>query len=139
MKTSHILLIILLVAIVAIIIGTVTDARTFENFENAARNQGKTVQVVGYLNKEKPLEYDPVKDANRFAFYMFDKDSVEKKVIYLGTKPQDFERSEQIVVTGHMQGDSFIAEKILMKCPSKYNNGQTVEVTGAIETNQNGN
>ena len=46
--------------------------------------------------------------------------TLERKVIFLGSKPQDFERSEQIVLTGKMKGDEFLASKILMKCPSKY-------------------
>ena len=48
-----------------------------------------------------------------------------KKVLYHGTKPQDFERSEQIVLVGKMkeEGD-FQASSILMKCPSKYNDGK---------------
>jgi cytochrome c-type biogenesis protein CcmE len=41
-------------------------------------------------------------------------------VVFTGTKPQDFERSEQIVLTGQMRGKEFHASKILMKCPSKY-------------------
>ncbi|GIV43287.1 MAG: hypothetical protein KatS3mg035_0410 [Bacteroidia bacterium] len=32
-----------------------------------------------------------------------------------------FERSEQIVLTGKYSDDGFYADKILMKCPSKYN------------------
>jgi cytochrome c-type biogenesis protein CcmE len=35
-------------------------------------------------------------------------------------KPQDFEMSEQIVVTGSLEDDTFQASEILMKCPSKY-------------------
>ena len=46
----------------------------------------------------------------------------ERKVVFTGTKPQDFERSEQIVLTGQMVGNEFKASSILMKCPSKYNN-----------------
>jgi len=35
-------------------------------------------------------------------------------------KPQDFELSEEIVVTGSIQGDEFVGKDILLKCPSKY-------------------
>ena len=35
-------------------------------------------------------------------------------------KPQDFERSESVVVTGEMRNNEFVANEILMKCPSKY-------------------
>jgi cytochrome c-type biogenesis protein CcmE len=49
----------------------------------------------------------------------------ECEVILGNSKPQDFERSEEIVATGHIENGKFIAGNILMKCPSKYNNGQT--------------
>jgi cytochrome c-type biogenesis protein CcmE len=49
-------------------------------------------------------------------------------VVFNGSKPQDFERSEQIVLTGKMIGNEFHASKILMKCPSKYTKDE-VEVT----------
>jgi cytochrome c-type biogenesis protein CcmE len=42
------------------------------------------------------------------------------KVVYRNPKPADFERSEQIVIIGNVQKDIFVADKILMKCPSKY-------------------
>jgi cytochrome c-type biogenesis protein CcmE len=51
---------------------------------------------------------------------MKDADGVERKVILNKPKPQDFEMSEQIVVTGELQNDAFMANEILMKCPSKY-------------------
>ena len=77
------------------------------------------------LNKEKETIYDPKLDANLFTFYMIDKDTIECKVILHKNKPQDFERSEQIVLIGEMQGQEFHASDILMKCPSKYNEGKT--------------
>ena len=79
------------------------------------------MNVVGYLLKDKELVYDPQKDPNFFSFMMTDKEGNECKVIYKGAKPQDFERSEQIVIIGKMHGEQFHANDILMKCPSKYN------------------
>jgi cytochrome c-type biogenesis protein CcmE len=55
---------------------------------------------------------------------MKDRTGTEKHVVLLKSKPQDFERSQQVVIVGSMKGDDFIANDILMKCPSKYNNGQ---------------
>ena len=77
---------------------------------------------MGHWEKEKGTYYDALKDANHFAFYMRDEKGEVKKVIYSGTKPQDFERSEKLVLIGKMNKDVFHASKILMKCPSKYNN-----------------
>jgi cytochrome c-type biogenesis protein CcmE len=34
--------------------------------------------------------------------------------------PADFTKSEQVVVIGAYKNGQFIADKILMKCPSKY-------------------
>ena len=59
----------------------------------------------------------------------------EVKVEFNGTKPQDFERSEQIVLQGKIVNDVFVCKSILMKCPSKYNNGkENIEVTAAQAT-----
>ena len=92
-------------------------------------------QIRGYsgyngykLDKKKELTYDPRKDANYFSFFMTDKQGKECKVVFIGSKPQDFERSEQIVLTGQMAGNEFHASKILMKCPSKYTQDK-IEVT----------
>ena len=89
-------------------------------------------QVVGTLVKEKPMEYDAAKDANYFSFYMKDKSGNESKVIFHGSKPQDFDRSESIVLTGKLNGDAFEANHILMKCPSKYKNDK-LDINGYQE------
>src|SRR5581483_7289079 len=78
------------------------------------------LQIIGHLDKQKQLYYDAAKDANYFSFFVKDKKGEECKVVFTGTKPQDFERSKQIVLTGQMEGNEFHASKILMKCPSKY-------------------
>lgn len=127
MKKTHIVLIVLIVIAIAAIIGTVSDSSTYVSFAEADANPGKEFHVVGMLDKEKGMVYDPKVDANKFSFYLKDSLGVEKMVIYNGTKPQDFERSERIVIVGKSSGEQFNASQILMKCPSKYNNGQ-VEV-----------
>lgn len=131
MKKFHLILIILLAAGIGVIMSTLADSSTYSTFAAAAAEPEEVVHVVGTLAPGKPLEYDPEVNANLFSFYMVDKDGNEKKVLFTGTKPQDFERSEQIVITGKCSGSDFVASKILMKCPSKYNNGQTVEVNAA--------
>ncbi|MNT82326.1 hypothetical protein D3C72_2220400 [compost metagenome] len=65
---------------------------------------------------------------------MKDEKGKVNKVVYAGTKPQDFERSEKLVLIGKMDNNTFYASKILMKCPSKYND-ELVEVNkdGIVE------
>ena len=55
---------------------------------------------------------------------MIDNKGIEKKVVLYKSVPQDFQKSEQIVLIGKMKGDEFHANEILMKCPSKYNDGK---------------
>lgn len=129
MKKSSIILIAIIAVAIAMILVIYTDSSTYSTFTEAKEKKTE-LYVVGVLNKEKELMYDPVKDANHFSFYMYDNDGTECHVVFNGSKPQDIERSEQIVLTGKMEGDVFHASKILMKCPSKYNQDQ-VEVTEA--------
>jgi cytochrome c-type biogenesis protein CcmE len=77
---------------------------------------------VGRLSKDKPMEYNPQENPNEFRFYLRDNEGREAQVILEKSKPQDFEKSEQIVVIGKMDGETFHASDVLMKCPSKYNN-----------------
>lgn len=120
MKKTHILALIFIGGLIAFIVSTSSSYSTYETFATAYSNAGKEFQVVGNLAKDKPMEYNPEKDPNYFSFYMADNSGDIKKVIYSGSKPQDFERSEQIVLSGKMQDNDFYASKILLKCPSKY-------------------
>ena len=110
------------------ILSTVSDSSTYSNFSEAKDNPGKEYHVVGQLNKEAEMTYDPEVNANLFAFSMVDNNGEEQRVHFAGSKPQDFERSEQIVLVGKYENDTFQASKILMKCPSKYNDGQEGEL-----------
>ena len=127
MKKSSIAGIVSIALAIGIIISTYADSSTYGSFNDAKESETE-LHVVGKLNKEKELHYNPQQDANYFAFYMKDNQGKECKVVFNGSKPQDFERSEQIVLTGKMIGNEFHASKILMKCPSKYTKDE-VEVT----------
>ena len=121
MKKIHIVLIILIAILLGVIISTVSESGTYVSFKTAAEKPGSTYHIIGKVNLDKEFIYNPEKDANVFGFYMTDTIGTEKKVLYNGTKPQDFKKAERIVVVGKIKGDDFIASQVLMKCPSKYN------------------
>jgi cytochrome c-type biogenesis protein CcmE len=123
MKKSHIIAIVIIAVAIAAILSTVADSSTYASFSTAAEHPGKTYHVVGRLAKEKPQVYDPHSNADLFTFFLVDNDGQERKVVLHKARPQDFEKSEQIVVIGKMDGNDFNASDVLMKCPSKYNNG----------------
>jgi cytochrome c-type biogenesis protein CcmE len=124
MKTIHIILILIVVMAIAVVISTLSDSNTYANFELASGNPDREYHVIGTLNREKPVEYNPEVNANRFTFFMFDENGVERKVVYNNAKPQDFEKSEKVVIVGKMKGDEFVASSMLLKCPSKYNDNK---------------
>jgi cytochrome c-type biogenesis protein CcmE len=120
LKKTHILAIIVIAVAIGAIMTTVSDSSTYSNFSEAIENPGKEYHVVGQLNKEAAMNYDPEVDANLFAFNMIDNKGAEQRVHFAG--------SEQIVLVGKYENDTFQASKILMKCPSKYNEGQEGEM-----------
>ncbi len=119
MKKSYILALVLIVAAIILLISASKDFSTYSSFESAAKS-GSVVKIVGQLAKEKEIYYQPDKDPNHFTFYLTDKDGMTKQVLLKAPKPQDFELSEQVVLTGIMKDDIFEAKNMLLKCPSKY-------------------
>lgn len=119
MKRIHIIIIGIIVLGVALLVSASGDITTYASFKTALQNDGK-VKVVGALVKDQEIYYNPEKDANYFSFYLEDMEGLQQQVVYSKPKPQDFEMSEQVVVTGKMRDDIFVASEILTKCPSKY-------------------
>lgn len=121
MKKLHILGIIVIAIAIGVIFVSLKNTSTYADFTEAISNPDKEYHVVGKLDKEQPQIYDPRVNPDEFLFSMADNKGVVKQVVLHKSKPQDFEKSEQIVLIGKMQGDRFHANDILMKCPSKYN------------------
>lgn len=119
MKRTHIAIIVFIAIAIGAIMVTINDASTYVGFTKAAENPGTKYTVIGYLDKEAPMNYNP--KANRFYFTAVDKEGNKQKVFYNQPKPQDFERSEEITMKGFATDSAFVASEILMKCPSKYN------------------
>ncbi|WP_080057220.1 cytochrome c maturation protein CcmE domain-containing protein [Spirosoma aerolatum] len=133
MKVSHIIGIIVIAIAIGVIASTAGDASVYTTFTKAEKmaqdGDEKMIHVVGKLKKDShgqivDMFYNPAIDPNHFEFTLVDNDQRAQKVIYNSPKPQDFDRSEQVVVIGAMQGDHFQCKKILLKCPSKYQNNK---------------
>jgi len=127
MKKSHILIIILIAAAIGIVVSTAGDASTYVTFDQAYQlaTNGSTssIHVVGALKKDVNGHVVGIvqgSDRVSFSFIMIDENKKEQIVEYHEPMPQDFTRSEKVVVVGSYQDDIFVAEKILLKCPSKY-------------------
>ena len=129
MKKSHLFILAIIAVAAGIILSTTADASVYVGFsearQRAAEGNNTKVHVVGKLlrdSQKRPvdLQYDPMTDPNYFAFTLVDSTHVAQRVVYNQPQPQDFGTSEQVVITGCMKGSVFMADHILLKCPSKY-------------------
>ncbi len=121
MKKIHIVAGLLMAGAVLLFVITSTDFGTYYTFAEAELlEDGRNVKIIGQLSKDKEMVYNPEIDPNRFTFYMTDEEGDERMVVLLSEKPQDFEMSEQLVLTGRFRDGTFVAREMLMKCPSKY-------------------
>jgi len=119
MKKTHIIAILMIIVAIVIFITAAEDVSAYASFADA-KTKSSILKVAGTLSKEKPMDYDPENSPNEFSFFLIDADGATNQVVLSKPKPQDFEMAEQIVVTGQMQDEIFVANDVLTKCPSKY-------------------
>jgi cytochrome c-type biogenesis protein CcmE len=118
MKPKTIIGILLLGAFGVLVMTSFADQLGgYTSFAEAENERRAT--VVGNWERDMPAVYDPV--SNVFSFWMRDKEGDLRQVNYHQPKPANFEEAEEVVIDGHMAGEAFTAERILIKCPSKYN------------------
>ena len=122
MKTKHIIGLLVIGACIAILIVVLGNSPSYATFKMAEDNPGADFHVVGLWEKDSTMQYDPKHDPNYFSFYMKDSLGAVRKVLYHKEKPENFEQADKVVIVGQAGKGEFVADQILMKCPSKYNN-----------------
>ncbi|MEB2776500.1 cytochrome c maturation protein CcmE [Algoriphagus sp. D3-2-R+10] len=128
MKKGHIIGLGIIAIAIVIIMTSIGDASSYESFSTAKEmkqnGEDKAIHVVGQLKKDASGEVTGLNvrdDKVSFTFVLVDNEGVEQEVFYNEPVPADFTRSESVVVIGSYKNEEiFIADKILMKCPSKY-------------------
>jgi len=127
MKTKHIIAILIIGVCIVIVMTMAGDASSYVDFKQAkylSENGSKnSIHVVGTLPRTASgdiLGIEESPDMLSFKFDMVDENGFKQKVLHANPMPTDFTKSEQVVIVGSYQGENFIAEKILLKCPSKY-------------------
>ncbi len=85
-------------------------------FAEARRSAGM-VQVNGTLADKN---YVLKKDEQYLEFKLRDSKGEVMPVTYHGVIPGNFDQATSIVAIGHYENQQFVAEQLLVKCPSKY-------------------
>ncbi|MEW6772395.1 MAG: cytochrome c maturation protein CcmE [Bacteroidota bacterium] len=127
MKKIYIIALVIIAIGVGVILTSLSNTATYSNFKEAAQNPDREYHIVGKRDTSEKEIYNPLQNPDRFEFYLIDQLGEKRKVILHKSKPQDFDKSEQIVVIGKMNNEVFEADDILMKCPSKYNDTKVVQ------------
>ena len=127
MKNSSAISIVFISILIIIIVSTFGDASTYVTFSKAKdvyeSGSMSKFHVVGTLNKDDNSKIEGIKnspDQLSFTFEMIDEDGYKESVFFGEPMPPDFLLSEQVVVIGGYENNTFIADDILLKCPSKY-------------------
>lgn len=116
--SRKILLAVLLVGFVAYAAYSFVDSVTPYVTVREARQATSNVQVKGVLDRSAPA---PHQEGDYFVFGLADEDTGEPLAVkYKGTKPDQFDEAVHIVAIGKCEDGTFIANKLLIKCPSKY-------------------
>ena len=88
-----------------------------------ARAAERTVQVMGKIDFEAVI-YNAEDSRLEFAVYdaeALDPSTAERmKVVYYGVVPGNFDQATSVVLKGKTDGGQFVADQMLVKCPSKY-------------------
>ncbi len=120
MKRHYIIAGVAIVAFVALGASSFLSSMTpyIEDFDEVRKTHKSTIQVPGYLVKNKTAS-----DIRAESFFFLrDKAGRELKVNYRGSYPANFGQAERVVAVGTYKNGALQAEKILVKCPSKYQN-----------------
>lgn len=126
----------LIIGVVAIVLFTSllmvnfgNSINTYVTFEQAI-DRGQS-HVVGVRDDGKDFSFS--RESMQFTFYMKDQDGNSRRVVFPRPKPNNFEQATQLVVIGEMRNNTFYADDMLMKCPSKYNDAAEAEFVNAEE------
>jgi len=88
-----------------------------------ARHSRTTVQVMGNVDFGS-VAYDTEQLRLEFVIYDAEADdaatAARMPVVYYGVVPGNFDQASAVVLKGKGDGSVFVAEQMLVKCPSKY-------------------
>ncbi|MGH9442334.1 MAG: cytochrome c maturation protein CcmE [Thermoanaerobaculia bacterium] len=122
MKKGYIVAAVLAAAF--LVLGVTSFKKTltpYVSFDVAMKTRG-SVQVMGSLEKGSE-SYDTGRQ--ELAFSILDDHGRTLPVVYRGIKPANFRDALSIVAIGRFDAGALRADKLLVKCPSKYQGQET--------------
>jgi cytochrome c-type biogenesis protein CcmE len=108
---------IILIAILYGVFGFKDAFRSYTHSVSEATSSSRSVQLAGFLGSTGEYDVD-----GRWTFILEDENGEQVKVVSAEPRPANFEQAISIVAVGHYDAaeGAFMAESLLVKCPSKY-------------------
>ena len=109
----------IIIIVTFVIFGTFSFKKSltpYVSFEEAKKTDA-IVQVIGKVAQSEST-YDTT--THLFHFTLRDPEGDPLEVVFDGTKPANFEQATDVVVIGKYMEGKFLANQVLVKCPSKY-------------------
>ena len=117
MKAKYIIGIILIICF--FVFGALSFKKSLTPYVSfkEAKSSGNVVQIIGEVDLQN-AQYDTAFQKLRFP--LVDPERETLHIVYDKAKPANFEQATNVVVIGKYQDGEFVADQILVKCPSKY-------------------
>ena len=117
MKAKHIVGVLIIAVCLGVGVFSLRSSMTpYVSFKDAAESK-RTVQVAGSPIKDT-TKYD--REAGAYTFDLKDSQNTTMPVITKENLPANFTQSTTVVAIGDYQDGKFVANRVLVKCPSKY-------------------
>ena len=117
-----------LAAMVAISVAFVVNASPYVDVEQALASRGDGLHLLGTIQKPT-VHADPLQ--REISFDVVDAKGKMMHVDYHGEPISNINEADKVVAVGSVKNREFVANKLLIKCPSKYENGRPGAVKSA--------
>ncbi|HHX41216.1 MAG TPA: cytochrome c maturation protein CcmE [Armatimonadetes bacterium] len=117
MRKSHAIGGVIILGFLGLGAGAFQSAATRYVSVDEARRSSRTVQVKGRVDKES-IRVD--RESLGLRFDLVDDAGDRLPVTYAGAEPGGFRQAPGAVAVGRYEGGLFVAQSLLVKCPSKY-------------------
>ena len=117
-RNSSLIVIIVIMLIAAALFFQGNIFTPYVSFKQCKEQAGTYVQILGEINKQH--SFIPVQHGYKIRLV---EKNVTIDVVYTGALPQNFKHAHQAVAIGtyDKSKNQFMAKRLLLKCPSKYN------------------
>ena len=110
----------------------------YVSLEEASQSD-HTVQTLGKIDFDN-VNYNA--EDSRLEFVVYDPEAEDiataqkLNVVYYGVVPGNFDQATSVVLKGKISDDTFLAEQMLVKCPSKYQGEGSEDYQDVIKHNE---